>query len=139
MRERKFTDKQIKELLRNKFVRKCGPSIISFSADFKLLAIQKYEEGLATSQIFEEAGFPVTLIGEHVSEDRMSDWRRIFKIHGAKGLLTENRGRRTGSGKGRPKIHGVTDAERIERLEATVAYLQAENSFLAKLRAKRRE
>lgn len=60
-------------------------------------------------------------------------------MHGAEGLLTETRGRATGSRRGRPKVRGVTDGEKIERLEATVAYLRAENDFLAKLRAKRRE
>ena len=140
MRERKFTDTQIEELLSNKFVRKCSENTVSFSGEFKLKAVRRYEEeGLAASRIFEEAGFPMTLIGEYLPEDRMRDWRRIFRIHGEQGLLRENRGRATGAGIGRPKIHGVTDTERIERLEATVAYLQAENSFLAKLRAKRRE
>ena len=140
MRERKFTDEQIRELLKNKFVHKCTGNVISFSGEFKLFVVQKYEEeGLGAPRIFEEAGFPVTLVGKYLPKDRMRDWRRVFRIHGAKGLLTETRGRATGSRRGRPKTHGATDAETIERLEATVAYLQAENSFLAKLRAKRRE
>jgi len=140
MRDRKFTDEQIEELLKHKFVRKCSKNIISFSSEFKVFAVRKYEEeGFSASRIFEEANLPATLIGEYVADDRMRDWRKTYKIRGIKGLTEENRGKTTGSGMGRPKTKGVTDKDKIERLEATIAYLKAENDFLAKLRAKRRE
>lgn len=136
MRESKFTDEQIKELLNNKFVRKCSNKTVSFTPDFKVFAVKRYEdEGLTASRIFEEAGFCIAVIGQHVPDNKMSKWRKIFRAHGAKGLLTENRGK----GGGRPRTNDLTDASKIERLEATVAYLKAENAFLAKLRAKRTE
>ena len=47
----------------------------------------------------------------------------------------ESRGRAGG----RIKTKNLSDADKIKRLEAQVAYLKAENDFLAKLRAKRAE
>lgn len=105
-----------------------------------MLAIKRYEEeGLVASQIFVEAGFDLDVIGKHIPDDRLSRWRKIYQREGADGLSKERRGKALGKGKGRPKTRGVTDQDKIERLEATVAYLKAENDFLAKLRAKRRE
>lgn len=66
----------------------------------------------------------------------MRRWMRLFRAKGEDGL-SDQRGR-TGRG-GRPKTKGVIEADRIKRLEAEVAYLKAENNFLAELRAKRAE
>jgi hypothetical protein len=43
-----------------------------------------------------------------------------------------------GHGGGRPKTKNLSDKEKIEYLETKVAYLKAENDFLAKLRAQRK-
>ena len=77
------------------------------------------------------------MIGRKKPKSLIRDWNRIFKEKGLDGLKTETRGR--GSGGGRPKTRDLTDADKIKRLEAQVAYLKAENDFLAKLRAKRAE
>jgi hypothetical protein len=53
------------------------------------------------------------------------------------GLQIETRGGHNGGG--RFKTKGLTETEKIKKLEAEVAYLKAENDFLAKLRAKRAE
>jgi transposase-like protein len=139
MSKRRFTKDQLTELSKNEFVERCSEKSITYSKAFKVLAVKRYEEGCSSVQIFRDAGFHFGLVGDHIPDDRMSDWRKIYRMQGEKGLLTENRGKTMGGKGGRPRIHGVTDAEKIERLEATVAYLKAENSFLAKLRAKRRE
>ena len=51
--------------------------------------------------------------------------------------LSEARGRHTKNNK--PKTKDLSSTEKIKWLEAEVAYLKAENDFLAKLRAKRKE
>lgn len=94
---------------------------------------------MTSSQIFVEAGFDLDVIGKDVPEGRMRSWRKTYRTLGVNGLLENLRGKTSGKGYGRPKTRGVTDKDKIERLEATVAYLKAENGFLAKLRAKRRE
>jgi len=59
----------------------------------------------------------------------------LFKAKGIEGLRVNARGRLA---RGRPKTRG-SDADKIKWLEAKVAYLKAENAFLAKLRAARAE
>ena len=65
----------------------------------------------------------------------MHDWNKIFRLKGGAKLKVETRGR----GGGRPKTKHLGGEEKIKYLEAQVAYLKAENDFLAKLRAKRAE
>ena len=132
----KFSKEQIRELLNNHNVVKCSEKAITYAKGFKIEAVKQYnEEGKTARQIFREAGFDLRVIGKDTPKDCLSDWRRIFKIRGAEGLLTDARGRH----KGRLKTKWSTDADKIKWLEAKVAYLKAENDFLAKLRAKRTE
>lgn len=63
-------------------------------------------------------------------------WNNVYRTKGIEKLSVENRGRDGGRP---PKIKDATEKDKIKRLEAEVAYLKAENDFLAKLRAKRRE
>ena len=136
MSKRIFTVEQIKDLSQNKSVVRCSERSITYDQAFKIMAVRRYlEDGLPARQIFDEAGLPVSVVGLHAAQDCLGDWVRIFKAHGVGGLNHETRGR----GGGRPRTKGVTDADTIKRLEATVAYLKAENHFLAKLRAKRAE
>lgn len=134
--KRILTQEQIDALSKNVHVRRCSEKSVTYSGSFKVMAVQRYEaEGIPPSQIFREAGFDLSVIGKDVPDDRMLRWRKVFKAKGVEGLAKESRG----IGGGRPKMKNLSDPEKIERLEATVAYLKAENDFLAKLRAKRRE
>lgn len=136
MSKRRFTAEQIANLLKTGNVARCSDKAITYSKDFKIKAVRQYQdEGISAKQIFKEAGFDLGVIGKDKPKACLQDWRRIFKIKGINGLETETRGR----GGGRPKVKELTDAKKIEYLEAKVAYLKAENDFLAKLRAKRAE
>ena len=138
MSKRRFTQEQVLELLKNVNVAKSSEKAITYSKDFKIRAVKQYhEDGLGARQIFRNAGFDLDVIGKGQPKSLMQDWNRIYKTKGVIGLATETRGK--GSGGGRPKTKNVTDADKIQRLEAAVAYLKAENDFLAKLRARRRE
>lgn len=136
MSKRKFREDQINDLLDNKNVTKCSDKAITYSTEFKVRAVQQYlVEGVSAKEIFREAGFDLLIIGTDTAKRRLSDWRRIYKVKGSDGLVRETRGRLGG----RPKLKGLTETEKIARLEAEVAYLKAENHFLARLRAKRAE
>lgn len=136
MNKPKFSKEQISELLNNRNVAKCSEKAITYAKDFKITAVKQYnEEGKTARQIFKEAGFNMDIIGKSTPKNCLGDWRRIFKIRGAEGLSIEARGRH----RGRSKTKWQTDADKIKWLEAKVAYLKAENDFLAKLRAKRTE
>jgi len=140
MSKRRFTAGQINDLLNNKNVIRCSEKSITYSPGFKVAAVKRYrEEGAGSKQIFEEAGFDLGVIGRDSPKDCLKCWTKIFKRRGMEALSVERRGKSVGVGKGRPRIRGLTDTQKIKRLELTVAYLKAENDFLAKLRAKRTE
>ena len=127
---KKMTDEGIELLRNNKNVVKCSDKTITYSNEFKLLAVKQYEEGMASREIFAQAGFDLKALGKDVPKGRLRDWNKKYKARGIKGLIEETRGR----GGGRPKNEWINDKERIEFLEAKVAYLKAENDFLARLR-----
>lgn len=136
MEKKLFTKEEIGKLLKNENVTKCSEKAISYSKAFKVEAVRLYsEEGFGSREIFENAGFDLRIIGKDKPKGCLSRWNRINRIKGSANLEAETRGRNGG----RPKTKGITIADRIKRLEAENAYLKAENDFLAKLRAKRRE
>ena len=138
MKQPKFNPEQISELLRNEHIDKCSSKSITYNKVFKLLAVQQYTEGMTATQIFRGVGLPVELVGQYVPNNCLKRWRKTFKVKGIAGLVIEERGRATGSQRGRPKTKGMTDAERIKRLEIENTYLKAKYDFLVKLRAKQK-
>ena len=130
-----FTKEEVGGLLKNSNVTKCSERSISYSNNFKLQAVKQYNEGTTSREIFERSGFNLNVIGRDTPKDCLRRWNNTHRSKGTLGLGTEARGR----GGGRPKTKGVTEHDRIKRLEAEVAYLKAENDFLTKLRAKRAE
>lgn len=138
MSKRRFSKEEIEDLLKNEHVARCSEKSISYSNAFKILAVrQYYQEGLPPSQIFEAAGFDRNVIGKDTANFNLKAWRKIQAIKGEFGLSEETRGKTKGGG--RPKTKGITDADKMRRMEIKIAYLEAENAFLAKLRAAKRK
>jgi transposase-like protein len=139
MSKRLFTPEQIEDLLRNSNVIKCSPKSISYSQGFKIRAVKQHKEGMTPGQIFTVAGFDKNFASSRTANDCLWSWRRKFKLRGEFGLLVDGRGRPSGD-KGRGQMaKELSDSDKIKRLEVEVAYLKAENDFLAKLRtAKKR-
>jgi len=134
MSKRIFTKEQVKLLSENTHIASCSERYIEYRKEFKISAIkQYYEHNLTPGDIFRLAGFDIKLIGKDVPQKCLERWRRIFKSKGKNGLSINTKGRK----KKIPK--DITDKDKIERLEAEIAYLKAENDFLVELRAKRAE
>ncbi len=134
MSKRIFTKEEVARLLANKNVSGCSERSITYSKDFKIKAVRLYNQGLTSSEIFKQAGFDLNTIGRDQPKECMKRWRRSWRTKG-EGGLAEIRGRT-----GRPKNPEFqSDADKIKWLEAKIAYLKAENDFLAKLRAGRAE
>ena len=137
MGNRLFTSEQIEDLLRNPNVTKCSEKSISYSGEFKASVLrQNRQDGISAKQIFINAGFDLGVIGVFAPKECLSTWRKIVKKSGEGALMAERRGKTPGGG--RPRTTSMTDARRIEMLEATVAYLKAEKAYLMKLRAQRK-
>lgn len=140
MSKRIFNQQQIKEILKNNNVIRCSTKSITYSKQFKIKAVkQYYEEGMSPNEIFKQAKLNRNLIGQDIPNSCLKRWKRIFRKRGIERLSTDGRGKGKGVGMGRPRLRGITDTEKIKKLELTVAYLKAENDFLMKLRAKRAE
>ena len=128
MSKRIFTQEQIEVLLNNPNVRRCSERSVTYTKEFKIYAVQQHHTyGHTAREIFLRAGFDPVIIGSDTPRDRLKAWQRIVRTKGSEALV-ETRGH------GRPRIKGVTEEDRIKRLEAENAYLKAENAFLAKLR-----
>lgn len=135
MSKRIFNEEQIKELLQNPNVERCSEKSITYRKDFKIEAVRRYRnEGISPNQIFIYAGFNIDVIGRDIPGYCLHRWLKIFRIKGAEELSLETRGRSKGGG--RPKTNWSNEKEKIKYLETQVAYLKAENDFLAKLRKK---
>ena len=129
-----LTQEQVKELLKNNNVSRCSQKSITFSPDFKLRAVKQYYEGRHNpDMIFREAGFDPSIFKRGKPKDCLKRWRKIYNTKGEKSLITESRGKHRGRKVG---IKIKSDKDKIRYLEAKVAYLDAENDFLAKLRKK---
>lgn len=132
-----FNPEQIKELLKNNNIVSCSPKSITFSSNFKLRAIRRYyNDGYSPRMIFEEAGLNLEVVGNNKAKECLTRWRRIYNKKGEKELIREKRGKNS---KRKPKIEFKSAKEKIKYLEAKVAYMDAENDFLAKLRGLKRK
>lgn len=129
-----FNKEQIDNVLKNKYVLKFNGKYITYNRDFKIRAVDQYlNGGQPSKQIFEQAGFDMSVIDKNKARYLLKDWAKIFEAKGVVGFGGERRGR--------PKKikEELTDQEKIKRLELEILYLKKENDFLVKLRAKRAE
>ena len=135
MSKRIFNEEQVKELLQNPNVEGCSEKSISYHRDFKITAVKKYREGLPPNEIFRQANFDIKMIGRDAPHECLRRWLQ----KGETELKSDGRGQSKLGG--RPKnienqMTGLSDREKIKYLETKIAYLKAENDFLAKLRKK---
>ena len=136
MSKRIFTKEEIWQIAKNENVARCSKRSITYDKGFKMRAVKHYEQGLTSTEIFRQAGFDPHIIGKDQPKECLKRWNRIYRAKGNTGLATEQRGR---SGGRQKKIRDTSDADKIKRLEIEIAYLKAENDFLACLRARKTE
>ena len=129
-----FSREEIEALMKHPCILKVSERSIAFTFDFKKHALELYEQGVSSREIWRQSG--LNFRRSDYPRECMKRWRGIVKKKGLRGLNEESRGIRA---TGRPKTKGLTDVDRIKRLELEVAYLKAENAFLTQLRAKRAE
>mgnify|MGYP000329024195 CR=1 FL=1 len=130
-----YTNEQIQELLRNRNIKKCSSTNITYNNQFKIDSVLKYyKEGYSPTMIFKEAGLDPELIGFDKPKSCLNRWRKIYHSSGEKGLSMDTRGNKSSGRPPKPK----SDAEKIKFLEAKIKYLNKENDFLAKLRGIKR-
>lgn len=121
--------------MKNPCVLKCTEKSVVYTYEFKKRALELHAQGISSKEIWRRADFDIRKWKRDYCKDTIKDWKGIVARKGFEGLTMPQGGHATG----RPKEKGVSDADKIKRLELQVRYLEAENSFLAQLRAKRAE
>jgi len=116
-----YTKDQISKLSKNKNISRCSATTVRYSKAFKQSAIKQYNEGLSAAEIFQNAGIDLAIIGKYAPNHLMHQWRAALRV----------------------KIDKKEDPldkphNNLEMLRSQVAYLKAENHFLAQLRAKKK-
>jgi len=130
-----YSSEQIAQLKKNPCVWHVSERIISYTYEFKKRALDLYAQGVKPDEIWKSAGFDISIWKKDYCRYTLKDWKRWVK-KGGWDSLTKPSGVQSDSGHKKAKS---PEADRVRRLELQVRYLEAENSFLAKLRAKRAE
>ena len=130
-----FSKEELENLRNNEWVKRCKERSITYTEAFKVYAVELAKRGVSAQEIWRRAGLDMSMLKQEYPKGCLKRWKKITGLKGYDGLK-EGRGIKS---TGRPKIKGVTDEDKIKRLEHQVRYLKAENDFLAKLRAKRAE
>jgi len=127
-----YTSETIAELKKNPCVFECTAKSVYYTLEFKQRALELWSEGVHAKEIWRRSGFDVSTWKNEYFRGTLRDWRKAVEKHGLDGL--KKRG-------GTPHDQGPdnTNKDTIKRLELQVEYLEAENDFLATLRAKRAE
>lgn len=130
-----FSSEQIAKLNQNPCVFDCKERSIHYTYEFKKRALDLYAQGIHPDEIWRQAGFDVSIWKKEYCRYTIKDWRRMAKKRGLESL-TKQGGVQADGGYKRARS---PEADRVKRLELQVRYLEAENDFLAKLRAKKAE
>ena len=121
-----FSDNEVKNLIKNKYVKNVTNKAITYTDEFKeklVFETENYKK--FPRQVFEECGFNIEIIGKARIEKAAYRWRKQFKKLGQ--LKDTRKGK-----SGKPLERELSDAEKLKRAEAKIHLLEAENELLKK-------
>ena len=128
MSKKLFTDKEIKILSNNPYVKSVSTKGITYTDEFKRIFISESVNGKLPRQIFEENGFDVDIIGIIRVQRAAYRWRVAYNESGVLGLRDTRKDH-----SGRPTKRELSLEEKNAKLEAQIQLLGAENELLKKL------
>lgn len=129
MSKKLFTEKEIKLLSSNNYVKSVSSKGITYTDEFKHIFIAEKQKGKFARQIFEEFGFDVEVLGTERIKSASKRWQAVYAKNGIIGLCDTRAGN-----SGRKKERKLTLEEKNARLEAQINLLKAENELLKKIR-----
>lgn len=133
-----FSKEEIVELSKHPCVFYVSEKSIHYTYEFKKRAMKLHAEGVSPKDIWIRAGFNPERWKKNYTYSTIKDWKRIVAKKGIDGLANFG-GFQYDGGRSNKKSLIRVDSEKLKRLELQVKYLQVENDFLAKLRAKKAE
>ena len=128
MSKKLFTKQEQRLLMKHPYVKAVSEKAITYTDEFKAIAIKEYEEGKFSLQIFEDAGFDIEIVGIERAKSALKRWRAAYKKNGISGLEDTRKYR-----SGRPLERELSIEEKYAKLEAQNALLRAENELLKKI------
>jgi len=128
MSKKLFTNQEQKLLKKHPYVKAVSEKGITYTVEFRALAIAEYEKGKCSREIFEDAGFDIDLVGIHRAKSALKRWRAAYREKGVSGLEDTRKYH-----SGRPLERELSLEEKNTRLEAQIALLRAENELLRKI------
>ncbi|MFR6553291.1 MAG: IS3 family transposase [Paraclostridium sordellii] len=134
MSKKLFSEQEILELSRNKYVKNVTHKGITYTNEFKLQFIAEYESGKSSRKIFKDAGFNIETIGSKRIDCASLRWRTAYKNKGVLGLEDT----RT-LNSGRTLNRDLTLEEIISKKDTEIEYLKAELDLIKKLELQERQ
>ena len=134
MSKNTFTEQEILELSKNKYIKNVTSKGITYSNEFKLQFIAEYETGKTSRRIFEDAGFDVNIIGFKRIDSASLRWRNAYKKKGVLGLEDTR-----ALNSGRTLNRELTIEEVLAKKDAEIEYLKAELELIKKLELQERQ
>jgi len=129
MSKKRFTEKEIKLLSSNNYVKSVSSKGITYTDEFKHIFIAEKQKGKFARGIFKEFGFDIEVLGTERIKSASKRWQAVYEKNGIIGLC-DNRAGNSGCQKERK----LTLEEKNARLEAQIDLLKAENELLKKIR-----
>lgn len=121
-----FTDKQVEKLSKNKWIKKISNKAITYTDEFKMKLLKETENYKKFPQeVFRECGINPEIMGDRRIDNCAYRWRKQYKTTGE---IKDTRKDISG----RPRIHELSDTEKLKRAEAKIKLLEAENELLKK-------
>ena len=121
-----FTDAQVNKLRKNKWIKNITNKSITYTDDFKYKLVKECEDYKKFPQdVFRECNIDPEIVGESRIHNCAYRWRIQFSKTGElKDTRIDN--------DGRPLERELSDKEKLERAEAKIKLLEAENELLKK-------
>ncbi|AQQ54591.1 transposase [Planococcus lenghuensis] len=125
-----FNEHQCRQLEANPNVAAVSERAIQYTPEFKVKAVKENLQGKGPSQIFVEHGFDLMVIGTDKPKSALKRWRKSYQLYGEQGFFEERRGK---GSTGHPSTNDLSAEKKLEKAEARIKYLEAENELLKKL------
>lgn len=126
MSKKLFTDAQVKKLSKNKWIKNITNKGITYTDEFKYKLVKECENFKKFPQdVFRECGIDPEIVGERRYSNAAKRWRKQLKNAGE---IVDTRTTKSGN----TLKHELSDKEKLERAEAKIKLLEAENELLKK-------
>ena len=115
-------------LKQNIYVKRVGPKGITYTDEMKRFAMEEANKGSLSLEIFEKAGFDVSILGIDRVYSAVKRWRTAYKKSGIIALQDTRK-----SNSGRPLQRELSLEEQLERKDAKIKFLEVQLEFQKKL------